>query len=123
MKKMDVVEIYSRNNEIHFVLREHKNDKHLRNRTGFSYTEAKKVMKREAAKPLLLLRTEWLGPKNEIDGINCWCLMADKLSIRLGCAVVIIGFILIVVSVVEYLGGFLRIDFNLDLSTFIFGLC
>jgi len=58
MKKMDVVEVYSRNNEIHFVLREHKNSKRLRNRTGFSCTEVKTIMKKEAAKPLLLLRTE-----------------------------------------------------------------
>jgi len=58
MKKMDVVEVYSRNNEIHFVLREHKNNKRLRNRTDFSYNEVKTVMKKEAAKPLLLLRKE-----------------------------------------------------------------
>jgi hypothetical protein len=58
MKKLDVVEVYSRNNEMHFVLRDHKNDKRLRNRTGFSYTEVKTIMKKEAAKPLLLLRTE-----------------------------------------------------------------
>ena len=58
MKKMDVVEVYSRNNEVHFVLREHKNNKRLRNRTGFSCTEVKTIMKKEAAKPLLLLRTE-----------------------------------------------------------------
>jgi hypothetical protein len=58
MKKMDVVEVYSRNNEIHFVLREHKNNERPRNRDGFSYAEVKKIMKEEAAKPLLLLRTE-----------------------------------------------------------------
>jgi hypothetical protein len=58
MKKMVVVEVYSRNNEIHFVLQEHKNEKRLRNRTGFSNAEVKTIMKKEAAKPLLLLRTE-----------------------------------------------------------------
>ena len=66
MKKMDVVEVYSRNNEIHFVLQEHKSDKRLRNCTGFSYTEVKTIMKKEAAKPLLLLRTEWLGANDEL---------------------------------------------------------
>lgn len=58
MKKMDVVKVYSKNDEVHFVLREHKNNKHLRNRTGFSCTEVKAIMKKEAAKPLLLLRAE-----------------------------------------------------------------
>jgi hypothetical protein len=58
MKKMDVVEVYSRNNEIHFVLGEHKNIKRSRKSTVLSCAEVKKIMKKEAAKPLLLLRTE-----------------------------------------------------------------
>jgi hypothetical protein len=58
MKKMDVVEVYSRNNEIHFVLLEHRNIKRSKNHTDFSYAEVKTIMKKEAAKPLLLLRTE-----------------------------------------------------------------
>jgi hypothetical protein len=58
MKKIDVVEVYSRNNEIHFILQEHKNNKRLRKRTAFSCTEVKTIMKKEAEKPLLLLRTE-----------------------------------------------------------------
>jgi len=58
MKKLDVIEVYSRNNEIHFVLQEHKNNRRRRKRTGFSYTEVKTIMKKEAGKPLLLLRTE-----------------------------------------------------------------
>jgi len=57
MKKMDVIEVYSRNNEIHFVLQEHKK-RRLGNRAGFSYTKIKTIMKKEAAKPLLLLRSE-----------------------------------------------------------------
>jgi len=57
MKKMDVLEVYSRNNEIHFVLQEHKK-RRLGNRAGFSYTKIKTIMKKEAAKPLLLLRSE-----------------------------------------------------------------
>lgn len=58
MKKMDVVEVCYRDNEIHLVLKEHKNDKRLRAHDGFSLTEVKKIMKKEAAKPLLLLRAE-----------------------------------------------------------------
>ena len=34
MKKLDVIEVYSRNNEIHFVLQEHKNNRRRRKRTG-----------------------------------------------------------------------------------------
>jgi hypothetical protein len=58
MKKLDVIEVYSRNNEIHFVLQKHKNNRRRRKRTGFGYTEVKTIMKKEAEKPLLLLRTE-----------------------------------------------------------------
>ena len=55
---MDVVEVYSRNNEIHFVLLEHRDSKRPKNHTDFSYAEVKAIMKKEAAKPLLLLRAE-----------------------------------------------------------------
>jgi hypothetical protein len=58
MKKTDVVEVYSQNGEVHLVLREHKTDERLRKRSGFSSVEAKAFMKKEAAKPLLLLRAE-----------------------------------------------------------------
>jgi len=58
MKKINVVEIYSRNNEVHFVLGEHKNNRFLRDRAAFGCAEVKAMMKKEAAKPLLLLRTE-----------------------------------------------------------------
>lgn len=58
MKKIHVVEVCSRDNEIHLVLKEHKNDKRLGERDGFSLTKVKKIMKKEAAKPLLLLRAE-----------------------------------------------------------------
>ena len=58
MKKMNVVEVYSRNNEIHFVLLEHKDNKRSKNYADLSYAEVKTIMKKEAAKPLLLLRTE-----------------------------------------------------------------
>ena len=58
MKKRDVVEVYSRNGEVHLILREHKTDKRLRNRRGLNSVETKAFMKKEAAKPLLLLRAE-----------------------------------------------------------------
>jgi hypothetical protein len=58
MKKLDVVKVYSRNNEFHLVLQEHKNCGHLRKRSNFSFAKIKTIMKKEAAKPLLLLRTE-----------------------------------------------------------------
>jgi hypothetical protein len=58
MKKIDVVEVYSQKGEVHLVLREHKTDTRLRHRAGFSCVEVKAFMKKEAAKPLLLLRAE-----------------------------------------------------------------
>ena len=58
MNILDVVEVYSRNNEVHFVLQDHKSSKRLRNHAGFSCTKVKTIMKKEAAKPLLLLRKE-----------------------------------------------------------------
>jgi hypothetical protein len=48
--------------------------------------------------------------------------MADNLRVRLSYALIVIGFILIVISAFEYLSNFLGIDFNLDLCTLIFGL-
>jgi hypothetical protein len=58
MNKTDVVEIYSRNGEVHIILREHKSDELLINRRDFRSVEDKAFMKKEAAKPLLLLRAE-----------------------------------------------------------------
>jgi hypothetical protein len=58
MKKIEVVKVCSGNNEIHLILQEHKNYWRPRRRDSFSRTEVKKIMKKEAAKPLLLLRTE-----------------------------------------------------------------
>jgi hypothetical protein len=58
MKETDVVEVYSQNGEVHLILREHKSDKRLRTRRVFRSVETKAFMKKEAAKPLLLLRAE-----------------------------------------------------------------
>jgi hypothetical protein len=57
MKKMQVVEVCSRNNEIHLVIEEHENDWGP-NSDIFSRAKVKEIMKKEAAKPLLLLRAE-----------------------------------------------------------------
>jgi hypothetical protein len=58
MRKIEVVEVCSRNNEIHLIMQEHENDWRLRVHGSFSRTEVKDIMKKEAAKPLLLLRAE-----------------------------------------------------------------
>ena len=58
MKKMEVVEVCSRNNEVHLVIRENEDDEHPRETDEYSLAEVKKMMKKEAAKPLLLLRAE-----------------------------------------------------------------
>jgi hypothetical protein len=58
MKKTDVVEVYSQNGEVHLVLREHKTGKRLRGKRIFNFAKVKAIMKKEAAKPLLLLRAE-----------------------------------------------------------------
>lgn len=57
MKKLKVVEVCSRNNEIHIVIQEHENDGY-QNSDVFKRVKVKEIMKREAAKPLLLLRAE-----------------------------------------------------------------
>jgi hypothetical protein len=57
VKKVQVIEVYSRDNEVYLVLPEHRNDKYPRC-DDLSCSEVKKIMKEEAAKPLFLLRTE-----------------------------------------------------------------
>jgi hypothetical protein len=56
LKKTDVIEVYSQNGEVHLVLKEHKMDERLRKPNSFSLVEIKTFMKKEAAKPLLLIR-------------------------------------------------------------------
>jgi hypothetical protein len=58
MKRIEVAKVCCRNNEVHLVIREYENGPSSRKREVFSVAEVKKVMKEEAAKPLLLLRTE-----------------------------------------------------------------
>ena len=56
MEKTDVVEIYSRDGEVHLILNEHKNDELSRKSADFNLVEIKDLMKKDAAKPLLLMR-------------------------------------------------------------------
>jgi hypothetical protein len=56
LRKKDLVELYSRNGEFHLILREHKDEKQHKKCNVFNFVELKAFMKKEAAKPLLLLR-------------------------------------------------------------------
>jgi len=58
MKKKEIVKVLSQDGEIHFVLREHMADDEPRERICLEDAEVITVMKREASKPLLLLRSE-----------------------------------------------------------------
>jgi hypothetical protein len=57
-KKLEVARVYSQNGEIHFILREYRADESFKNRKDFDEAKVKKIMKKEASKPLLLLREE-----------------------------------------------------------------
>jgi len=57
-KKLEVARVYSPNGEIHFILREYRADESFKNRKDFDEAKVKKIMKKEASKPLLLLREE-----------------------------------------------------------------
>jgi hypothetical protein len=56
LRKKDLVELYSRNGEFHLILKEHKGEKQQKKCNFFNFVELKDFMKKEAAKPLLLLR-------------------------------------------------------------------
>lgn len=58
MRKTNIIEAYSQNGEVHVVIREHKSDKQLEKFSVTSFIKIKEFMKKEAAKPLLLSRTE-----------------------------------------------------------------
>jgi chemotaxis receptor (MCP) glutamine deamidase CheD len=53
-----VIREKSLNGEIHFILPESKSDENKKNAENFDEAEIRKLMKKEAAKPLLLLREE-----------------------------------------------------------------
>jgi hypothetical protein len=58
LPKSRVVREKSLNGEIHFILPESKFDETKKNAENFDDAEIRKLMKKEATKPLLLLREE-----------------------------------------------------------------
>jgi hypothetical protein len=58
MKKLEVARIYSLNGEVHFILRDNEVDGSLDNLKYIAQIKNKQIMKKQAAKPLLLLREE-----------------------------------------------------------------
>lgn len=58
MPKTRAVMEHSLNGEIHLILPESKFDATWKNADNVNMNEIKKIMKREASKPLLLLRAE-----------------------------------------------------------------
>lgn len=58
MRKTNIIEAYSQNGEVHVVIREHKSEEQLEKFAVSRFIKMKEFMKKEAAKPLLLLRTE-----------------------------------------------------------------
>jgi len=58
MKKKDIVKVVSKDGEIHFVLRDHMVEEEPGECVCIRDAEMVSVLKREASKPLLLLRAE-----------------------------------------------------------------
>jgi len=58
MKKKEIVKVLSKNGEIHFILQEHITDDEPVDCICIEDPEVVSALKREAAKPLLLLRAE-----------------------------------------------------------------
>jgi hypothetical protein len=57
-KKSRAVRERSSNGEIHFILQEFRLDENRKNAEDFDEDEIRKIMKKEASKPLLILREE-----------------------------------------------------------------
>ncbi|HUT17221.1 MAG TPA: hypothetical protein VMW84_02855 [Acidobacteriota bacterium] len=57
-KKLQVVRKRSLNGEIHYILQEVRLDESRKNAEDFDEDEIRKIMKKEASKPLLILREE-----------------------------------------------------------------
>jgi hypothetical protein len=57
VKKMKIVKIVSPNGEVHFILKEHTVEDYM-NFSSLDEAEVRGTMKKQAAKPLLLLREE-----------------------------------------------------------------
>ena len=58
VKRTKLTQVCSWNNEIHLVIQEDESIEHPRRREVFNFSEIKKIMKKEAAKPLFLKRNE-----------------------------------------------------------------
>ena len=58
MKRKDIVKLLSQDGETHFLLREPITDDEFRRHICLTDAEVTTVMKKEASKPLLLLRAE-----------------------------------------------------------------
>jgi hypothetical protein len=57
-KKLQVIRKRSSNGEIHLILQEYRLDENRKNAEDFGEDEIRKIMKKEASKPLLILREE-----------------------------------------------------------------
>jgi hypothetical protein len=58
MKEKEIIKVLSKDGEIHFVLRDHAAQEEPKECVCLKGAEMVTVLKREAAKPLLLLRAE-----------------------------------------------------------------
>jgi len=57
-KKLQVIRKRSSNGEIHLILQEFRLDENGKNAEDFDEDKIRKIMKKEATKPLLILREE-----------------------------------------------------------------
>jgi hypothetical protein len=57
-KKLQVVRKRSSNGEIHLILQEFRVDENRKNAEDFDEDEIREIMKKEASRPLLILREE-----------------------------------------------------------------
>ena len=58
MKRVRLIRVDSPNGEIHFVLQEHQLSDRSENIKDFGEVDAKRITKKEATKPLILVREE-----------------------------------------------------------------
>ena len=57
-KKLNVVRKRSSNGEIHLIIQEFRLDENRKNAESFNEDEIREIMRKEASKPLLILREE-----------------------------------------------------------------
>jgi len=58
MKKLQIVKTCSEDGEVHFILMEIADDNSFEKRGSVDEAEVREIMKKQAARPLLLLREE-----------------------------------------------------------------